>query len=55
MRNHFFALPPTFCQPIQQPPVGFRALPYNGGIRPLLKFDGIANSAEPRAFNLNFG
>ena len=25
-------------------------LPFNGGQRPLLMFDGIANAAEPRAF-----
>jgi hypothetical protein len=29
-------------------------LPINGGLRPLLKFDGIANSVEPCAFNLNY-
>ena len=27
-------------------------LPFNGGQRPLLMFDGIANAAKPRAFIL---
>ena len=31
---------------------GFAGLAVNGGQRPLLKFDGITNAAEPRAFNL---
>jgi hypothetical protein len=32
--------------------MAFAALPYNCGLKPLLMFDGIANSAEPRALIL---
>ncbi|TCN63654.1 hypothetical protein CLV25_1154 [Acetobacteroides hydrogenigenes] len=34
---------------------GLAGLASNGGLRPLLKFDGITNAAEPCAFNLNYG
>ncbi|WP_262709477.1 hypothetical protein [Acetobacteroides hydrogenigenes] len=34
---------------------GLAGLAVNGGVRPLLKFDGIANAAEPRAFELDYG
>jgi hypothetical protein len=30
-------------------------LAVNGGVRPLFEFDGIANAAEPCAFDLYYG
>jgi len=30
-------------------------LSFNGGIRPLLKFDAFTRCAEPRAFDLDYG
>ena len=33
----------------------FAGLSFNGGLRPLLRYDGITNSAEPCAFDLDYG
>ena len=34
---------------------GSSGLPFNGGLRPLLRFDIVTDYAEPRAFDLDYG